>query len=153
MAYTSRDKKRDYYDAYKCIREGQKVKRSGRKDGSIKTIPTVLCPDVPERDVLKSCMNALKRLGLVHNRNNVGAGAINGRDGEHSYFSYGMKSAGDIVGLFKSGIHFEVEAKRGRGGTLSYAQQKRMQQIRESNGVYIVAHSAEEMLVQMENYL
>lgn len=147
---SARDKKRDLFDAYKCLREGRKVKRSGRKDGGVPTHPTLPCANAPEAIVLENCLRALKQLGLVHNRNNVGTGIISGSG---QIYSYGVKNAGDILGMFRNGIHFEIECKHGKGGVLSQGQQIRMKQVRDSNGVYIIAHSSAEMLSEIQEYL
>lgn len=139
----------DYADAVKAINEGKKVKRSGTKDGSIATHPVVPVSDDPEVYVLNSCLHWLRANNILCDRNNVGAGQI----GESGYYSYGIKDAGDITGLLRNGIHFEVECKRGKGGRLSVGQQKRMRLIRENNGLYFVVHSIEELEYYMGTYI
>ncbi|KKK92188.1 hypothetical protein LCGC14_2705410, partial [marine sediment metagenome] len=57
---------------------------------------------------------------------------------------YGIKGAGDIIGVL-SGVHFEVECKKGKGGRLSVNQQKRMRDVRAAGGVYQVVHGIPEM--------
>ncbi len=133
----------DYADAIHYIRKGKKVKRSGTKDGSIATHPLfiVTVPNLPEAKVLKNCMVWLKKKGILCNRNNVGSGQM----GESGFYSYGIKNAGDIVGLLPSGQHFELEIKRGKGGRLSAGQQKRMNDVRRSNGIYFVIHGVQEL--------
>ena len=130
------------FDAYKAIREGKKVKRSGTKDGSIATHPVVpIIVPLLETVVLKQCLKWLKRKGILCNRNNVGSGQM----GESGFYSYGIKNAGDIVGLLPTGQHFELEIKRGKGGRLSIGQQKRMRDIRKNNGIYWVIHGQAEL--------
>jgi len=43
------------------------------------------------------------------------------------------------------GKHFEIETKRGSGGTLSAGQQKRMKDVRVNGGIYLVVHGVEEL--------
>lgn len=139
---TKSQKCKDLFDAFKCIREGKPVKREGTKDGSIATHPVVNVHfDYSEATVLAECITWLKYNHILCNRNNVGAGQM----GTSGYYSYGIRGAGDVVGLNKQGIHFELEIKRGSGGRLSLEQQKRMKQIRENNGYYFVVHGVSEL--------
>ena len=131
----------DYSDAIKAMKEDKPVKRHGTKDGSIPTHPIMVVPAYPESEVLKFCLVWLRRHGILCNRNNVGAGAV----GISGYYSYGIRGAGDIVGLLPNGKHFEIECKAGKGGRLSLAQQKRMSNIRDNNGLYFVVHGIEEL--------
>lgn len=139
---TKSQKCKDYFDAFKCIKKNKKVKREGTKDGSIATCPIAdVDPDLSEASVLKECISWLQYHGILCNRNNVGAGEM----GTSGFYSYGIRGAGDIVGLLKTGQHFEIECKRGAGGRLSLIQQKRMKQIIENNGLYFVVHGIEEL--------
>lgn len=117
------------------------MKREGAKDGSIATHSVVEVRGYIESFVLLECMKWLRKHGVLCNRNNVGAGEM----GASGYYSYGIRGAGDIIGLLKTGIHFEIECKRGAGGRLSLEQQKRMRQIGENNGIYFVVHGIEEL--------
>ncbi len=140
---TSAQKKQDCYDVYKCIREDKPVKRSGAKDGSIATHPTVeVTPDLSEATVLKMCMEWFKRCGVIFDRNNTGFGDIAGTGGS---YHYGIKGAGDIIGLLENGRHFEIECKKSNGGRLSRGQQKRWFKILHSNGLYFVVHGVQEL--------
>ena len=140
---TKLQKCKDYYDAFKCIREDRKVRREGTKDGSIATYPVVPVPDLLESQVLVLCKNWLQEHKVLCDRNNVGAGAM----GPSGFYSYGIKDAGDIHGMLRNhnGRHFEIEVKRGSGGRLSLGQQKRMRDVRENNGLYFVVHGIEEL--------
>lgn len=143
MKRRTKDQKiKDYYDVFRCIREDKKVKREGTKDGSIATHPVV---DVDQKwseaGVLKCCFTWLRQHNILCNRNNTGAGQM----GESGFYSYGIRGAGDIIGLLDTGQHFEIECKRGAGGRLSLIQQKRMRDIRKKNGVYLVVHGVEEL--------
>lgn len=140
----------DYFDAYKAIKEGRKVKRSGTKDGSISTHPMVevRCP-YPEKDVLHDCLIWLRKYRIKCWRSNVGSGIF----GESGYRTYGIIGSADITGLLPNGIRLEVECKAGKGGRLSIAQQKFAKAIRENSGVYLVCHGVEELEFLMEKYL
>jgi len=104
---TKAQKLKDYYDAFRCIREDKKVKREGTKDGSIVTHPVVEVYDIPEKLVLQECLKWFKSHDILCNRNNVGAGEM----GASGFYSYGIRGAGDIIGLLKTGQHFEIECK------------------------------------------
>jgi len=141
---TRAQKFNDLANAYKQICAGKLVKRIGRKDGSIGTKPVVPCPDVPEKDVVKQCIDWLRSKGVFCNRHDVGGGYLG--DGS-AYATYGIVSAGDIIGMLKhrGGQHFEIECKKGVGGTLNKLQRKRMQRVRENHGLYFVVHGVPEL--------
>ena len=67
--------------------------------------------------------------------------------------TYGMKNAGDIIGLLRNGVHFEIETKHSNGGRLFSGQQKRMQDLKETNGLYFVVHGVAELRHFIEEYL
>ena len=139
---TRRQIYKDYAEAIAAMKANKPVKRSGAKDGSIPTHPMIPVSDLPESEVLKDCLKWLRKHGIVCNRNNTGSGQM----GASGFYSYGIKGAGDIIGLCNgSGRHFEIECKRGRGGRLSEIQQKRMKNIRDSYGIYLVIHGIEEL--------
>jgi hypothetical protein len=132
----------DCFDAFKCIKEGRKVKRSGAKDGSIATHPVVPVPELSERDVLAECKKWLDAHHIPCDRNNVGAGQM----GTSGFHSYGIKNGGDIIGwLPRSGIHFEIECKKGKGGRLSKGQQERQIKCEETCALYFVIHGVPEL--------
>ncbi len=138
---TKADKFRDLANAVNQINNGEKVRRIGARDGSVPTRSTVNVPDILEKFVLAKCLAWLKKRHIFCNRHDVGAGDIAG----FGYATYGIKNAGDIIGLTKSGVHFELEVKRGKGGRLSKGQQGRMENIRRNNGVYLVIHGIFEL--------
>lgn len=147
---TNADKFADLYTAWKHWAEDGPPKRSGTKDGSIATHPVVPVTEyLMEYQVLHQVLLWLHRHDILCNRNNVGAGQM----GESGYYSYGIKDAGDIVGLLPTGRHFEIEVKRGKGGRLSKGQQKRMYDIRNNGGIYLVVHGVEELAYFMRTYL
>ena len=111
-----------------------------RKDGSIATKPVVYCFPYSERVVVTDCIHWLTRHRIFCNRHDVGAGNFGA-----GYATYGIKGAGDIIGLLPDGTHFELECKKGVGGRLSKGQQKRMEDIRNNNGIYLVIHGIPEI--------
>ena len=141
---TKLQKFNDLANAFHQIRAGEKVKRIGRKDGSIGTKPVVPCPDLPEKEVLKQCLDWLRKRGVFCSRHDVGGGYLG--DGS-AYATYGIVSAGDIIGMLKhrNGQHFEIETKAGTGGSLNKLQRKRMIQVRENRGLYFVVHGLPEL--------
>lgn len=145
---TKSQKIKDYFDAFKCIQGDKKVKREGTKDGSIPTHPVVPVPDLSESQVLILCKEWLQKHGILCDRNNVGAGQM----GTSGYYSYGIKDAGDLLDLLPNGIHYELECKRGNGGRLSLGQQKRMRQIRENNGIFLIIHGIQELEYYNDKY-
>lgn len=142
---TKAEKFADFHKAFKQIRCGEKVKRGGAKDGSIPTHPVVeVDPYLSESFILQECLDWLKHHRIFHNRHDCGSGNFGA-----GYATYGIKYAGDIIGILPNGIHFEIECKRGSGGRLSKGQQQRWRDVVDNNGVYLVVHGVEEL----EHYL
>lgn len=139
---TKAQKFADIAKAVKDINAGKPVKRHGAKDGSIPTHPVMPVPDLPEREVVKQCIAWLKKHHIFCNRHD--AGSFQNIQG--TWGTYGMKGAGDIIGLTKQGRHFEIECKAGKGGRLSLGQQKRMRDIKGSNGLYFIIHGGAELV-------
>ena len=140
---TKLQKFNDLANAYHQIRRGEKVKRIGAKDGSIRT-HAVVHIDYPglEKRVLGDCLYWLKKHHIFHNRHD--AGSFQNERGQ--WGTYGIKNSGDIHGMLKpDGRHFEIECKRGSGGRLSEGQQKRMKDVRKFGGLYFVVHGMEEL--------
>jgi hypothetical protein len=133
---TRKQKLAEAHTAYTAAKTGQRPKR-GTKDGGIPTHPIVPVPDLPEAEVLKQCLKWLKARRVFCDRHDCGSGPGQAR--------YGIKGAGDIIGILPDGRHFEVEVKRGRGGRLSQYQFQRMLAIRKAGGAYTVVHGIPEM--------
>ncbi len=147
---TKAEKFADYADAVQAIRKGEPPRRHGAKDGSIPTHPVIkVRTEFLESTILLACLGWLRKHNILCNRNNVGAGQM----GESGYYSYGIRDAGDIVGLLPNGIHFEIEVKRGKGGRLSKGQQKRMYDIRHNGGIYLVVHGCEELVYYFKDLI
>ena len=136
MTKTTKQKLAEAHTLYTAAKTGTRPKR-GAKDRSIPTHPVVPCPDLPEQEVLKQCLAWLRARRVFCDRHDCGSGPGHAR--------YGIKGAGDIIGVFDGGRHFEVEVKKGKGGRLSADQQKRMHDVRNAGGVYAVIHGIAEM--------
>ena len=139
-------KSQKYKDIFTLYKTGAPPK--GAKDGSIPTHPVLLCPPLLERDVLKQCISWLKIRRVYCNRHDCGAG-----DMGHGFAVYGIKGAGDIIGLLPNGKHFEIECKKGAGGRLSKDQIKRKKKITNNNGLYFVVHGVEELSFLMLEHI
>jgi hypothetical protein len=148
---TIAEKKADMFEAYKQIRAGEEVKRTGAKDGSIPTHPVVEVDKAkPESEVLSECLSWLKRRRIFCNRHDCGAGNFGS-----GYATYGIRGSGDIHGMLRhhGGKHFEIECKKGAGGRLSKDQQERMKDVRDNKGLYFVVHGVEELEHFMGEYV
>ena len=140
----------DLADAVKCINEGKKVKRSTHKDGSIPTKPVVPVADLPEKQVVKDCINWLHRHRVMCNRHD----AASFQNDRGQWGVYGIKGAGDIIGIIPpDGIHLELECKAGKGGRLGLLQQTRQIDVTRAGGLYFMVHGKEELEHHLGGYL
>ena len=142
------DKFRDLANAVNQINNDEKVRRIGAKDGSIATHPVVpVDPTTLEAEVLRDCLVWLSNHYVMHNRHD--AGTFQNNRGQ--YGTYGILRSGDIHGMLRhhGGKHFEIETKRGKGGRLSKAQQKRKMDVEYNNGLYFVVHGINELIFYM----
>ena len=144
MTKTRTQKLADAFATYTAAKQGTKPKR-GAKDGSIPTHPVVPCPDLPEAEVLKRCLKWLRARRVFCDRHDCGSGPGHAR--------YGIKGAGDIIGILHDGRHFEIECKKGKGGRLSKGQQERMAEVRATEGEYFVVHGVPELKYYMEGLI
>jgi len=137
---TKQQKMEDCFTAYDAVKRGLIPQRQGAAYGSIPTHPVVSCPILPEAAVLNQCRRWLTSRRIFHDRHNCGGGDLGG-----GYAQYGIKDAGDIIGILPNGIHFEIETKTGKGGRLSLGQQKRKIKVEANNGLYFVVHGVPEL--------
>ena len=136
---TKKQKLDNCYEAYHHAKHGTRPTRKAR-DGSIPTHPVVPVPELPELGmdgVQDECCKWLMAHRIFHSTHACGDGP--------GHAIYGIRDSGDIHGILPSGIHFEVECKRGKGGRQSAGQQKRMADVRATNGVYLVCHGMAEL--------
>jgi hypothetical protein len=147
---TKKQKFADSFTAWKCVKDGRKVQRETRKDGSLGTKPTVSCPDLPESKVLEQCLEWLHGHRIFCDRLNNGVGDLRGTGQIHTY---GIVGGGDILGIMPDGRHFEVECKAGSGGSLSKDQQERLKGVIGSGGIYVIVHGLPELKLFIEPFL
>ena len=124
---------------YRAVKTGT-VPSLKRKDHAVTTHPVVPCKDLPEAEVLVQCIKWLRARRVFCDRHDCGSGDLG-----HGWATWGIKGAGDIIGILPGGRHFEIECKAGKGGRLSVGQQKRMRDVRAAGGVYLVVHGVEEL--------
>lgn len=132
------------------IRKGLRPMPRIRTDGSIGTKPCVPCPDLPEGEVTKLCIEWLKRHGCRIKRLNNAAGHLILPSGViRDYQTYGIVGGGDFIGMFPDGRHFEVEFKKGKGGRQSRAQVEHMKWVLEGSGIYVIIHGIPECVEKL----
>jgi len=149
---TKAEKIGDYFDAFKKKQVGDKVKRTGAKDGSVSTHPVVnVGPEQSEADVLKDCLGWLKKHRIMCDRHDCGAGNMTGA----GYATYGIKGSGDIHGMLRrhGGKHFEIECKKSTGGRWSKKQQERCKRVLANNGLYFIIHGSLELEYFMRKWI
>jgi len=145
---TKLQKFNDLANAVNQMRRGEKVKRIGAKDGSIRTHAVVpVDSKLLEHEVLADCLSWLKKHHVFCNRHD--AGSFQNERGQ--WGTYGIINSGDIHGMLKEnqyhfgGKYFEIETKRGSGGIQSKGQQDRMKDVRDNGGLYFICHGVEEL--------
>ena len=141
---TKLQKYNDLANAIGQIRRGEKVKRIGAKDGSIRTHAVVpVDPKKLEHEVLADCLDWLHRHHIFCQRHD--AGTFQNERGQ--YGTYGIINSGDIHGMLRhhGGKHFEIECKRGAGGRLNMGQQQRRKDVRDNDSLYFVVHGVQEL--------
>ena len=136
---TKKQKLDNCYEAYHHAKHGTQPTRKAR-DGSVPTHSVVPVPGLPEDEVKIECCRWLRQHHIFHNRHDCGSRSMG-----YGFIMFGIKYAGDIIGLTKQGIYFEIETKRGKGGRLSKGQQERMKKIIDNNGIYLVIHGEDEL--------
>ncbi len=137
------------FGLYQAQKYGTKFK-PGAKDGSIPTHPVVPCDDVLEDAVSKDVSDWLKAHRVVFWRSNVGT--MVSPDGKRRH-RYGVLGAGDFCGILSSGIYFEIECKRGRGGHWRESQQDHAKLVLTTPAIYVIVHSVEELELKFKGKL
>ena len=99
-------------------------------------------PKIKEGVIVNSCIRALFAIGCYVWRNNTGA--YKPKDSGR-FIKYGKKGSADIIGVMPGGKFIAVECKAGKNPQ-SQDQILFQQRIEEKGGVYILAHSADELL-------
>jgi hypothetical protein len=101
-----------------------------------------------ESYVVRDILRFLKLRKITAWRANTG-GMSKMYKGKSSYVRFGIKGAADITGILPDGRRLEIECKR-EGGYQSDDQKAFEAMIRSNNGVYILAHSLDELMKAME---
>ena len=141
---TQAQKLAEAHQAYQAAKTGVCPNR-GTRNGGAPTHPVVPCPDLPERDVLKQCLKWLRARRVFCDRHDCGSGPGCAR--------YGIKGAGDIIGILPDGRHFEIECKKGKGGRLSRDQGWRQFDVRDTAAMYFIVHGIPEMEYYFEGLI
>ena len=105
--------------------------------------------DIPESQVVKSCLHWLLIHGCYVWRNNTGA---HQNEKTKSYIRYGLPGSADIIGLTPSGKFIAIECKSAKG-KLKYTQITFGNRILEKNGIYLVARSIDDLERNKEKFI
>ncbi|MFZ2493804.1 MAG: VRR-NUC domain-containing protein [Thermoanaerobaculia bacterium] len=98
-----------------------------------------------EADVLRACLDYLRRVGVPHWRANTAAGKLKRPDGSERFMRFGIKGQSDILGVLPGcGRLLAVECKA-PGEQLRPEQAEFLAMIEHAGGVAIVAHSVGEL--------
>lgn len=101
-----------------------------------------------ETAIVGSCLCLLSFLGIYAWRNNTGAL----RNKNNRLVRYGKPGSSDIIGILPDGRLIAVECKTSIG-KLSPGQKDFLEKIKENHGVAIVAHSSDELMDQIKNFI
>lgn len=99
-------------------------------------------PRIPERDILKTILDYLKLRRVFHYRQNVGA-FIGSHKGKTRFTRFGVPGIPDIVCIVK-GQYVGIEVKSPSKHP-SQAQVEFSVSLTKAGGIYLVAHSLEEV--------
>ena len=99
-------------------------------------------PPPKESAIVAACIKTLFTLGCYVWRNNTGSYTP---EGSNRFIRYGKVGSADIIGVMKGGKFIAVECKSGKNQQTE--PQKLFQKyIEEKGGIYILAHSVDELL-------
>ena len=105
----------------------------------------VRLPPMPEREVLRQCLDLLRLLRVPHWRANTGALAASGADGRRRFVRFGPVGQSDILGVLPpAGRLLCVEVKR-KGKRPTEAQSAFLANVEAAGGLAIVVHDALEL--------
>lgn len=98
---------------------------------------------VPEKDVLKGCLEYLTSIGAFVWRSNTGSAMFGKR-----FVRFGQPGVADVIGVLPGGRFLAVETKR-EGGKPSDAQVLFANEVAARHGFWICAHSVEELIEEL----
>ena len=96
---------------------------------------------IPESAILSACLKWLWANGVFCWRNNTGAYRP---EGSGRFIRFGKKGSADIIGVNPHGRFVAVETKR-KGKKLETHQEQFKQMIQEKFGVFVLAHSIDDL--------
>ena len=105
--------------------------------------------DIPEKVVIDEVKAIIKATGIKLQRINTGCFVI-GEGRNRRYIKTADAGTCDFEGYDNHGRFVAIECKRPSGGRLSPAQKERIADINRKGGVAFVAHSGEEVLLQLQ---
>jgi hypothetical protein len=100
--------------------------------------------DASETGLVKACLQYMQFQGIYCWRQNTGA-MERRHKGKRRFIRFGAPGISDIIGCMPNGKFIAVECKVGRN-TLTPSQLAFLQQIREADGIAIVAYSVDDVV-------
>lgn len=113
-------------------------------------------PPVPERNVMRCCLQWLAYHGVMAWRVNSGsmkAPDANRRRGFRYVEFNSIQGVSDILAVLPGGKLAAIEVKRSRGGVVSAHQAEFLRRVREAGGVGVVVRSIEELETALAEYV
>lgn len=98
-----------------------------------------------ERDVLNACLDYLAIKHIFAWRNNTGAFPIEMPGQTRRFIKFGRKGSSDIIGILPDGKFLAVECKD-KYGKLRIEQYDFLEDIKNNNGLAILARSLEDLI-------
>lgn len=100
-----------------------------------------------ENPVKAACREWLDAHKIIHNRQQSGMVQVVAPGTKKTYWMHlADEGSGDLVGLTRKGRYFEIETKAPKGGVWAKKQQGRKRIIEASGGIYILAHSVDDLV-------
>ena len=97
-----------------------------------------------ESDIVRSCLEYLRRCGWVCWRSNTGAAAYTNAAGKRRFVRYGEPGIADILGVLPGGRMLCVECKSATG-RLRPGQEAFLGRVRAAGGLALVVRSVTEL--------
>lgn len=99
-----------------------------------------------EKQVVNSCMQYLMLKNYLVIRNNTGAIVIKGENNKKKrMIRFGSVGSSDIIACSPDGRFVAIECKK-KGGKLTAYQEKFLNDVKEKNGIAIVAYSVDDLI-------
>lgn len=101
-----------------------------------------------EAETQRAILQYLRMRGYICWRNNSGVFRPENPNGTHRFVRFGAVGTSDIIGLTKDGRFFAIEVKR-KGAKPTVEQFSFLQNVRESNGIAILAYSLDDVIERL----